>query len=44
MDIHITCRHEKDPTWPGPCYGGALKKFEPEALEAMLAKLRELLK
>ena len=44
LHIHITCRHEKDPTWPGPCYGGALKKFEPEALEAMLAKLRGLLK
>ena len=28
LHIHVTTRNEDDPSWPGPCYGYPMKKYE----------------
>lgn len=43
LHIHVTCRIEEDPAWPGPCYGLPRTEFAPDALADMLARLRAAL-
>ena len=43
LHIHVTCRVEGDPSWPGPCYGLPRTEYSPEALAEALSRLRAAL-
>ena len=43
LHIHVTCRIEGDPSWPGPCYGLPRTEYSPEALAEALSRLRAAL-
>ena len=43
LHIHVTCRVEGDPSWPGPCYGLPRTEYSPEALAEALARPRAAL-
>ena len=43
LHIHVTCRVEGDPSWPGPCYGLPRIEYSPEALAEALTRLRAAL-
>ncbi|QDZ22305.1 histidine triad hydrolase [Chloropicon primus] len=40
LHIHVTARTTEDPSWPGPCYGLPMKKFDEAGLAKMLETLR----